>query len=69
MGDLSPRTLFLNLLSGGIFMGQLSSKLVNVDRGKIYSLGIDQAGIDLIPIKSYSVQLENELEFISLRAQ
>ena len=50
-------------------MGQLSSKLVNVDRGKIYSLGIDQAGIDLIPIKSYSVQLENELEFISLRAQ
>ena len=50
-------------------MGQLSSKLINVDRGKFNRLGIDQVRIDLIPIKSYSVQLENELKFISLRAQ
>ena len=50
-------------------MGQLSSKLINVDRGKFNRLGIDQVRIDLIPIKSYFVKLETELESISLRAQ
>ena len=50
-------------------MEQCSSKLVHGDCRKIIRSGISQVGIDLIPIKSYSVHLDNNLESISLRAQ